>query len=259
MAWDSNRAIFPSSALGLYDEFASHGIVVARSAVPARATCTGKNGDRATVHAFPINELVSVPLTHIFAEAQLEDCTLLAIQVLFGELSLRVHSLLAIFHASKVGLLTPVTLVEGAVVDCEVCQLAVVDVPWCHDSPTLVVTFFLGHLHAQKADQILLTDLLVDLVGDDWDVVVELNRLLAGRAIKVTESDLHSRPLMIQHHQNAIRMEHVTTGHSNAGLFSKLGREADASKLGLCCILKHAGAHRHFHYLFFFDNARFIC
>ena len=229
VARDSERAVFSPSTLTLWVESASHGVIVAGGTVHARAASACEEGDRATEHALLINELVSMRCAHILAVSQLEDNALFAIQVLLGELSLRVHSLLAILHAPKVWLLAPVALVEGAVVDCEFLQLAIVDVTRCHDSTLLVISFFSGHLHAQKADKLPKVYLLVVLVGEAWDVVVELHQLLAGWAVKVAKTDFQSCPPMCQHHQSAIRMEYVATDQSDAWLLTQLICVTDAS------------------------------
>ena len=222
VARDSERAAFSPSTLTLWVESASHGVIVAGGTEHARAASACDEGDRATEHALPINELISMRCAHILALSQLEDNALFATQVLLAEILLRVHSMLGILHATKVWLLAPDALVEGGVVDCEFFQLAIVFVTRCHDSTLLVISFFSGHLHAQKADKLPKVYLLVVLVGEAWDVVVELHQLLAGWAVKVAETDFQSCPPMCQHHQSAIRMEYVATGQSDAWLLTQL-------------------------------------
>ena len=74
-------------------------------------------GNITTEHAFPVNVSNTMLITKLLAGSICLDSAVLASETFFVRVLLHVKLLLAIYHATKVGLLTVVALIKGAVLD----------------------------------------------------------------------------------------------------------------------------------------------
>ena len=202
---------------------------MARSAVVTGATCADKQGDRATEHAFPIDELVAMLFAHCFTETELFGHALFTEQIFLLQSIFRLHRLHAIFHPTEVWLLALDALVERAIVHGEAGQVVIVNVTFCDNSTRFVVALFAGHLQRELKDLRLDHQLFDDLFGQNGHPIVDHNLLLATRAVKIAERDAQRRPLVLQHHHDTVGVEYVAAGHSNARLVAELARETNAT------------------------------
>ena len=146
MTRQTERTILAANALRLDLFLASHSVVMARCTEVFTTATADKESDRAAVHAFPFNELVAMFNTHRNAVAELLCLTFPTEQSRLLKAVFRLHCLYLVFHSSEIWDLTFKALIERAVVDGECGKVVEVDVAFLHDSSSLIVALFNGHL-----------------------------------------------------------------------------------------------------------------
>ena len=103
------------------------------------------------------------------------------------QIILRLHSLGAVLHSSKVRLLALVALIKSTVFYSKFLKLAVIVITFSDDSSTFVVTFLNRFLYAKFNDAILKLELFSKLIGNDGHFVINRDLSFAAWAIKVTK------------------------------------------------------------------------
>ena len=91
-------------------------------------------------------------LAHILPVAERLNAAALAQVVLLVLITLRLHGLCTVLHATKVRLLAAVALIEGAVLEGDLFEFAKVIVTFSDDPASLVITFFDGLSNAEIDD-----------------------------------------------------------------------------------------------------------
>lgn len=174
-------------------------------------------GDRATVHALPVDHVNAVFLALSLANTHLFQQALLAEQFLLPRLTLPLccsHLLLAVDETTEVGLLTAVAEVEAATMVGVLLGPAIVEVVFVRrhaliskDTLSLRANqglLFNGSLQVEQGAKL----------GHDWlrQAFLELDILLAARALHEGEGDAESCPPVAQKLHDAVRVEYVAAG-----------------------------------------------
>ena len=115
---DAERAIVSAGALCLDLVLPTvHDIIVAWLAEIVAALAAHEKANGAAVHALEVDKLVAVLCTHVATKAHGLPSARLAEKIFWLGLILSLHCLLAVLHATKVGLMAVEALVESAEVD----------------------------------------------------------------------------------------------------------------------------------------------
>jgi len=126
-----------------------HYIVVAGSAKVVASFAADKKSDRAAVHAFEVYELIAMLNTHVLSKSECLPSAWFAKKVFSPRLILSRHCLLAVLHATEVGLLAVKAIVESAKVHCKLLKFTVVEVTWGGYTATRLIAFLLRCLDGQ--------------------------------------------------------------------------------------------------------------
>ena len=115
-----------------------HRVIVAGLAEVAASLAANKHGHRAAVHALEVHKFVSMNFTRVFAPTRGEIFAKAAYQILLPDGLLCGQSCFTVLHASKVGHIALIALVESAVVDRKFLELSVVKIFWIDHTALLV-------------------------------------------------------------------------------------------------------------------------
>jgi len=129
-----------------------HDVVVAGSAKVVASFAADEKSDRAAVHAFEVNELIAMLNTHVLSKSECLPSARFAKKVFSPCLILSRHCLLAVLHATEVGLFAVKAIVECAKVHGKLLKFTVVEVTWGGYSATCLVAFLLRCLDSQLCD-----------------------------------------------------------------------------------------------------------
>ena len=102
-------------------------------------------------------------------------------------------------------------VIESAEVHGVLLKFPKVDVARGHDASPLVIAFLPGCLQSELLDAELVIKLDCKHLREDGDVVVNLDLSFAAWAVQVAKSDALGAVLVLQGHEEAVRMEHVST------------------------------------------------
>ena len=184
----------------------------------------------AAVAALPVYVRGTVLFAVTHACAISFELAVLAAQVLFFGVLFHAELLLAVDHASEVGLLAVVALEEGARVQGEAQQVALVGVAWRHQSLALVQALVLSHFKSELFDAFTELGEGGELLGDR-SAAFNLYVLFAAGAGHEGEGDLEGIPSVLEKLQHAIGVEDMAAAESDAGLFAQLACVADRAQL----------------------------
>ena len=171
-------------------------------------------------------------LAHLLAVAELLIPAVLAHQVLLLHFAFRLHGLAAVLHAAEVRLLALEALVVSTIVHSEALKVIKVDVALFDDAARPVIALLFCFFCRKLADLGLEVQGLLDERRESWHLVASDGDFLFARwAVEVSESDTERCPFVIKKLLHAVGVEDVAAAQSDAGLLSKLAREADAAQL----------------------------
>ena len=144
-----------------------HNVVVAWRAEIVAALAAHEKANGAAVHALEVDKLVSVLCTHVATKSHGLPSARLAEKIFPLGLILSLHCLLAVLHATKVGLMAVEALVESAEVDGKGLKLSEVCIVRVDYATARRISLISGRLDGQFYDLPLLEYMLGNKFTED--------------------------------------------------------------------------------------------